>query len=49
LIAKAVDDIWGKYDTGKKGVLDKETTKRFVKHTLRKISESGPYKEFNDD
>ncbi len=35
LIDSAVHDIWLKYDTEGKGILDKDETKRFVKHALR--------------
>ena len=43
VIAKCVDDIWNVYDEDESGSLDREETKRFVKHTLGKQMDQGEF------
>ena len=47
VIAKCVDEIWGKYDTDGNGNLDKDETKRFVRDSLSDISEGFNEKDFD--
>ena len=46
VIAKCVDEIWGKYDTDGNGNLDKDETKQFVRDTLSDMSDGAG---FNDE
>ena len=39
VIRKCVDDIWAEYDRDGNGYLDKEETQKFVKNTLREMSD----------
>ena len=43
VISKCVDEIWTKYDDDGNGYLDKDETKRFVKDTLRDMTEGGGF------
>ena len=49
VIARCVDEIWGKYDRDGNGNLDKEETKQFVRETLSDMADGASFNESDFD